>query len=404
LVEGVNLTNFLIRTFIRDYQNTADSAVRERYGKFAGVVGIVSNFLLFFIKIVTGFLFGSVAIIADAVNNLSDSASSLITLICFKISGKPADKEHPFGHARMEYVAGLIISFIILFLGFQLLVNSVSKIFKPGSASFGWASAAVMAVAMGIKLWQFFFYRSIGKRISSSSLFAASMDSRNDVLASGGVLLGIVLSRVTGYDLDGYMGALVAVFILISGVRMVSDTISPLLGTAPSRELVDKIYEKILSYDGIIGLHDLAVHNYGVSRCFACVHCEVAAEEDIMVSHDIIDNIERDFLKDWGIELVIHLDPVVTSDPKVTRLKSDVDRLLKGISPLLCMHDFRVVWGVSHSNLIFDVVVPFDFSIGEEELLEKIRTNVLTLNEKYRCVVTVDHSFLPPEEHRENQK
>lgn len=392
---GVFLTNFLISLFVKDRENITNQYVRERYGKFASIVGIASNFLLFLIKIVVGTLFNSISIVADAVNNLSDSGSSVITLVGFKISGRPADEKHPYGHARMEYISGLIVSFIILFLGLQLIKSSVDKIIHPQSALFSVASIAVLAVAVFIKLWQCLFYRKIGVLINSTTLFATSADSRNDILATSAVLVASVATRLTGFNLDGYMGVVVALFIIVSGIKLVSDTISPLLGMAPTKELVDTIYKKILSYDSILGIHDLTVHNYGVSKCFASVHCEVSAEQDIMVSHDIIDNIERDFLKDFGIHLVVHLDPIITDDERTNRLKAEVEKLIGQISPKISMHDFRVVWSVTHSNLIFDLVVPFDFRSSDEELIENVTESVHKLDPSYHSVIMVDHDYIP---------
>lgn len=392
---GEALTNLLIKLFVKDHQNTSNFRVRERYGKLASIMGIASNLLLFIIKIIAGILFNSISIIADAINNLSDSGSSLITLIGFKISGKPADANHPYGHERMEYISGLIVSFIILILGLQLVRSSISKIINPQATKFSMISVFILIISIIIKLWQSMFYRKIGKAINSTTLIATSIDSRNDILSTSAVLIATVITYLTRFNLDGYMGAVVALFIIVSGTSLVKETISPLLGTAPTKELVDSIYEKILSYEGIIGLHDLTVHSYGAGQCFATVHCEVSAENDIMVSHDIIDNIERDFLKEKGINLVIHLDPVVINDPKTNKLKAEVENTLKNLSPEISMHDFRVVWGVSHSNLIFDVVVPFDFQWSDDELIKLISDRIYDFDANYHSVITVDHDYIP---------
>ena len=393
------MTNLLIKLFVKDYNNTNNIHVRERYGKFAGIVGIASNFLLFLIKITVGALFHSISITADAVNNLSDSGSSIVTLIGFKISGKPADEKHPFGHARMEYVSGLIVSFIILLVGLQLVQSSANKIIHPEPAEFSLILIVVLSITILIKLWQFMFYRKIGRIIKSETLFATSADSRNDIFATSAVLAASVISRLTGFNLDGYIGLVVALLIIITGINLTRDTISPLLGTAPTKELVDLIYKKIMSYEGIIGLHDLAVHSYGPSKRYASVHCEVPAEQDIMISHDIIDNIERDFLKDLGIHLVIHLDPVITDDAKINDLKVKVKNLIEEISPDITMHDFRVVIGVTHSNLIFDVVVPYNCQYDDEELAELISEKIQEMDDKYRAVITVDHAYIPNDIH-----
>lgn len=391
------MTNLLIKLFMKDNQNTLNFYVRERYGKFAGIVGVASNLLLFLIKITAGTLFNSISITADAFNNLSDSGSSLVTLISFKISGKPADAKHPYGHARMEYISGLIVSFIILFLGIQLIQSSIDKIIHPQAAQFSMISILVLMVSILIKLWQCLFYRKISKTIDSTALMATSVDSRNDIFATSAVMVAAIVTRLTGFNLDGYMGVIVALLILVTGVRLVIDTISPLLGTAPTKEMVENIYKKILSYDSIMGLHDLTVHNYGVAKCFASVHCEVCAEQDIMVSHDIIDNIERDFLKDLDIHMVIHLDPIITDDAKTNELKVTVHEVIKQISPKISMHDFRVVWGVTHANLIFDVVVPFDFQCCDDELIELISDKIQQIDATYRAVITVDHDYIPNE-------
>lgn len=389
--EGVILTELLIKIFMKNYENESKFKMRERYGKFASVVGIASNFLLFFIKITVGIIFNSVSITADAINNLSDSGAALVTLVGFKIAGKPADLKHPYGHARMEYIAGLIVSFIVLFLGFQMGKASIEKILHPQESNFSVIALIMLMISILIKLWQYLFYRKIGKTIDSLTLLATSIDSRNDIIATSAVFVAVILTRLTGFDLDGYMGLVVAVLITITAINLIKETVSPLLGNAPSKELVDNINEKILSYDGIIGLHDLIVHNYGVARCFATVHCEVCAEQDIMISHDIIDNIERDFSKEYNIHLVIHLDPVVTNDTKTNELKALVNDIIGKISNKISMHDFRVVWGISHSNLIFDVVAPFDFDLSDCELIKCISEEISKIDKTYNSVIMVDH-------------
>lgn len=391
------MIQFLIRHCIKNYEDTTNVKVRENYGKFSGAVGIASNLLLFAIKISTGLLFHSIAITADAVNNLSDSASSVVTLVGFKLSGKPADAEHPYGHARIEYLSGLIVSFSILVLGLQLVRSSFDKILHPENAEFSFIMVAVLIVAILIKVWQGTFYRKVGRSIGSPAIEATAADSLNDVFATGAVLAGTVITRLTGFNLDGYMGMVVAAFIMVTGVKLIISTSNPLLGMAPSKELVDSIYSKIISYDGILGIHDLNVHNYGPERCFASVHCEVSASQDIMVSHDIIDNIERDFLTERGIHLVIHLDPIVTDDERTNQLKKQVQQIVSRISPEITMHDFRVVWGTTHSNLIFDICVSFGFEIGDTDLVQRITDGIHALDPTYHAVITVDHDYVPTE-------
>ena len=380
----------IMRAFVPGYGQRDDAQVREKSGKVAGAIGIATNLLLFAIKLAAGFLSGSVAVMADAVNNLTDSGSSIVMLVGFKLAGKPADEKHPFGHARMEYLSGVIVSFLVLFLGLELGRTSVEKIISPQPADFNLLALGILAVSVVIKLWQCFFYRSVGKTIHSDTVFATSSDSRNDAIATTVVLLGALITRFTGANLDGVLGLAVAVFIVISGVKLVIETGNPLLGVAPDEALVKQIYEKILSYEGVFGIHDLTVHNYGEGKCFASVHCEVPAERDILLSHDIIDNIERDFEKDLGIHLVIHLDPIVTWDERTNKLREQVGKLLHVVVPQASMHDFRVVWGVTHSNVVFDVAVPFSLQDSDQQIQERISQAVQMLDPTYRTVITVD--------------
>ena len=389
------MTNFIYRLFIKDYKNIKDFKVRKRYGYVASIVGIITNILLFGIKIIIGVLFKSIAITADAVNNLSDSASSVITLIGFKISGKPADNKHPYGHARMEYISALIVSFIILFLGAQLIFSSADKILNPQSVNFNLLTIVIIGVSVLAKVWQYLFYHKTGKKINSLTLIATSTDSKNDAFATLAVLASIIITYFTGLNIDGYIGVIVALFIVISGIKLISETISPLLGVAPSKELVESIYKKILSYKGILGIHDLTIHSYGENKCFASVHCEVPAKQDILISHDIIDNIEKDFLTDEGISLVIHLDPIITDDPKTNKLREDIKHIVKQISSDITMHDFRIVWGESHSNILFDIVVPFDFKYNDKEIISLISNQISLINKTYITIITVDHDYTP---------
>lgn len=363
---------------------------REKQGSLAGAMGIGVNILLFVIKLMAGLLSGSVAIMADAVNNLTDSGSSIIMLVGFRLSAKPADREHPFGHARIEYLCGVIVSFIVLFLGIELGRTSFLKILSPEKAEFGPVALGVLIVSILIKLWLCLFYTRVGRRIDSQSLLATASDSRNDVISTLVVLLGALITRLTSLDLDGFLGLLVAAFIIVSGVKLIMETADPLLGPAPKKELVQGIYEKIRSYEGIIGIHDLTVHSYGQGRTFASVHCEVPAEEDILISHDLIDNIERDFLEQEGIHLVIHLDPVITCDEKANALHEAVLTKVKELYPQSAIHDFRVVWGVTHSNVLFDVAVPFSVADSDQQVKERVSWAVESLDPTYRAVLAVD--------------
>lgn len=390
----IKMSNLLVKLFVKNYQNIHNAKVREQYGKLSGIVGIVTNLLLFVIKATVGWLFGSIAVVADAINNLSDSGSSIVTLVGFKMSGKPADKKHPYGHARMEYLSGLAVSFVILLVGFQLLQSSFDKVLHPEAAVFSWITLIALIVSILIKVWQGLFYRKLGKIIDSPTLSAASADSLSDVFSTGAVLVGLLLSQLIHFNLDGYLGIIVAVLILVTGVKVVIATSDPLLGTVPPDDLVERIYKKINSYQGIVGIHDLNIHSYGAGRWFASVHCEVPADVDIMISHDIIDNIEHDFLKEDGIHLVIHMDPIVMDDEQTNQLREEVRKLVAEISDELTMHDFRAVWGKTHSNLIFDVCVPYEFEYTDEEVSQMVEEKIQEMNPTYFGVITIDHPFV----------
>ena len=388
------MTRMLLHFFVKDNHNTSNPLVRGQYGKLAGWVGIFCNLLLFAAKLFVGIQTGSISITADAMNNLSDSAASMITLAAFKLSQRPADDDHPYGHARYEYISGVIVSCLIIVVGLQFLVSSFEKILSPSMIRYAAPFWVILAVSMLVKLWLGHFHTTIGKVIASSSLSAAAADSRNDVIITGAVLASAVLSHFTGLMVDGYMGVLVAAFILYSGIGLIKQTLSPLLGEAPDKALVDEIQKKILSYESVIGLHDLMVHDYGPGRRFASVHVEFSAKQDIMVSHDIIDHMERDFAADMQISLIVHLDPVITDDPLLNELKTKLETIARSISPELTIHDFRMVKGIGHSNLIFDVVVPTHYQTDNAALRKQIANEVHKINENYFCVITIDQSYI----------
>ena len=391
------MTSFLIRLFIRRREDVQDACVRLSYGNLAGITGIVCNVLLCAIKFFTGLFTGSISITADAVNNLSDASSGVITLLGFKLAGKPADPEHPYGHARMEYLAGLVVSFVILLIGVQLAGESVQKILHPAAATFGIVPAVMLVFSILVKLWMAGFYRSIGKKIDSTTLLAASADSRNDVISTGAVLLALLISAWTDLDLDGWMGMAVALFILYSGIGLIKDTLDPLLGRAPSEDLTQRVEEKILSYEGILGTHDLMVHDYGPGQCFASVHVEMSAEMNVMRSHDIIDTIERDFHEQDHIHLIIHYDPIETGSEAVGTMRQWVTERVHAVSPLLSIHDFRMVKGDLHTNLIFDVAAPSSYESTDAEIKQQIQRSVQenANGETYYCAITVDRSYAP---------
>lgn len=388
------MTKLIQRLFIPDHRNTADPAVRARYGVVAGLVGIVTNVLLAGAKIIIGALFGAIAIIADGINNLSDSLSSVITMVGFKLSAQQADAEHPYGHGRMEYIAAMLISMIMVTVGFTLVQESVPKIFHPQEAVSSWPVWVTLVLSILIKLWQGLFYRSMGKAISSDTLRANFRDSINDVVSTSAVLLSVLITPLIGYNTDGVMGAAVAVFIMYSGVMLMKDTIQPLLGEGVDAALAAEIKKKIMSHDGVIGVHDLEVHNYGPGRMFASVHAEVPAEQDVMQSHDLIDNIERELGGEMGLHLTIHMDPIVTNDPELDLLRKELKEILKPLGSRVEYHDLRLVRGTTHSNVLFDLLVPYGFALSDEELCRRVEAAMKEKHPTYFTVITVDKDMV----------
>lgn len=387
------MTKALIRLFVKNSENTKDPAVRSAYGKLAGLVGIVCNLLLFAGKFIAGTLFGSISIAADAINNLSDASSNIVSLIGFKLASKPADDDHPYGHARFEYLAGLAVSVMVLVIGVELAKTSVLKIITPQDVIFSWLSVAVLVASILVKLWMAVFNKKVGNLIDSSTLQATAADSRNDVLTTSAVLLATLISKFSGLNLDGWMGLAVALFILYSGMGLIRETLDPLLGQAPDQELVRYIHDKVMSYPGVLGTHDLMVHDYGPGQQFASVHVEMAAEGDVLESHDVIDNIERDFWENDKIHVVIHFDPIVTSDKKMGDARHWLSQIVKNIDSQLTIHDLRMVQGPTHTNLIFDCVTPPDFKMDEAELKQEIKQQVRKKDPSYFCVITVENSY-----------
>ncbi|MBS7220838.1 MAG: cation diffusion facilitator family transporter [Candidatus Metalachnospira sp.] len=387
------MQNWLVKKFVHDYENVHDINVRASYGKLSGKVGIFCNAFLFAVKFIMGTISGSVSITADAVNNLSDAASSVISLIGFKMAEKPADEDHPYGHARYEYLSGLTVAVMIILIGFELFKTSFDKVIHPSTVDFSIVLVIVLAVSILIKLWMAFFNKSLGKKINSSALEATAADSRNDVISTSAVLVAAVISHFFKINLDGYMGIAVAVFILYSGIGLVKDTLDPLLGKAPEPELVDYIQKKILSYDGVLGTHDLMIHDYGPGRKFASVHVEMAAEGDVLKSHDVIDNIERDFLSKDNLNIIVHYDPIVTKDDIVNDFRSWLMEQVKSIDPHLSIHDLRIVPGNSHTNLVFDCVMPHCINMSPSELKAEIRRLVNIKYPNYYCIITIDSSY-----------
>ena len=388
------MTQLLIRLFIRRPNSPQDPRVRAAYGNLASVVGMVCNILLCLGKFVVGTLFGSIAITADALNNLSDASSNIVSLVGFKLAAKAPDAEHPYGHARFEYLAGLVVSVTILGIGFSLLKESVTKVLHPTPVQFGWLTVAVLVVSILVKLWMSGFNRAIGRIISSETLIATAADSRNDVLTTGAVLLSTILCRVTGWNvIDGIMGVAVAAFILWSGWGLVMDTLSPLLGETPSPELVAHIEQTVMSYPGVLGVHDLMVHDYGPGHQFASLHVEFPAEADPLAAHDVIDNIERDFLKKDNLQVTIHYDPIVTSDAAVGVLRTRLTEHLRQLDPQLSIHDLRIVPGGSHTNVLFDLTFPAGYTGDTDAAMAEMCRFVTEQDPKYSCIIKLEQSY-----------
>lgn len=393
------MTALLLRLFVKG-GDPASPAVRSRCGKLSGITGIVCNLLLCLAKFLIGTLSGAVSIAADAVNNLSDAASSVVTLLGFKLAEKPADEEHPFGHARIEYLSGLAVAALILVIGVLLAITSVKKLLSPApeSVAFSWVLVAVLLLSVGVKLWMALFNTRLGRLIDSGSLLAAAADSRNDVLSTAAVLLaccaGALIRHFWGLDIGGYldggMGVLVAVFIVRSGVAIAKDTISPLLGEPADPELVELVRQQILSYDDILGIHDLIVHDYGPGQRFASVHVEMDAAIPALEAHDLIDNIEMEFRSKHRIQLVIHYDPVVTDDAEANVLREKLGAAAHAIDPALMFHDFRVVHGHTHTNLVFDLVLPHALKGQEQAIKAQLEAAMQTDTMKYYLVITFD--------------
>ncbi len=385
--------NILIKIFIKDHENTQDPQVRESYGKFAGIVGIISNLILCIMKILIGLFSKSIAIVADGINNLADASSSIITLVGFRLASQPEDEDHPYGHARIEYITGLFISIFIIVIGLSLLKSSVDKIINPDPLQFSYVTVIILIAAIIIKLWQSMFNVSIGKKIKSVTLMATAADSRNDVISTTVVLISVLVGKFTGLQIDGYMGCLVALFIIWSGIQLVKETSSPLLGEAPDEEIVKAIADTVESYPGVLGIHDLMVHNYGPGKIFASIHIEVDANGDLMESHDMIDVIERHVKDSLKIEFVAHMDPVYTNDPLIIQMRDVIEKALDPLEGVESIHDFRIVPGPTHTNIIFDAVITTRCNLTEKEIVATADAAVKSIDEKYFVVITFDRAY-----------
>lgn len=387
------MTEFLLSRFVKGYPEVNDPQVRARCGNLAGLVGICCNLLLSAGKFLAGLLTGSVAISADAVNNLSDASSSIITLLGFRLAARPADDEHPYGHGRTEYLSGLAVSVMILLIGAELAKTSIQKILSPEPITTGMVSILILAASILVKFWMAAFNRHVGRLIRSATLEATAADSRNDVISTGAVLIATLLQMQFGWNLDGYMGLAVAAFILWSGWGLVKDSIAPLLGQTPDPELVRHIADVTLSYPGVLGIHDMIVHDYGPGRQFASLHAEMAASADVLESHDTIDRIEKYFLEQEGLHVVIHYDPIVTDDSETGEARAFFAAEAKKLDPRLSIHDLRMVPGTTHTNVIFDLVLPRELDSRTSELKHALQEAAQRKNPLWLCVITAENSF-----------
>lgn len=392
------MTDFLVNKFIKDSTNIESTEVRTRYGMLASVVGIFCNVLLFSVKLTIGLILSSLAVTADAFNNLSDAASSIISFIGVKMAGKPADAEHPFGHGRIEYIAALIVSFLVIEVGFTFFKSSISKILHPEEISFDLVPFVILILSILVKLWMAFFNNKLGKRIDSKVMLATAADSLGDVITTSATVLSIIICHFTSINVDAIAGLIVSAIVIWSGISIAKDTLEPLIGERVPAELYQKITDIVESYDGIVGTHDLIVHNYGPNRSMATIHAEVPNDINIEVSHEIIDKIERDVKKDLNILLVIHMDPVEMRDEEVLSLREKTSRIVHALDPKLNFHDFRVLKENEQRNLIFDLVIPDSYSEKDaNRVMHQLVSRLHEMDENVECIITLDRSFEAPE-------
>ncbi len=388
------MTNLLTRLFIKNREDTANPRVRGAYAALAGIVGILCNVLLFAGKLTLGIISGSVAIIADAFNNISDAGSSVIALIGFRMASKPNDKEHPLGHGRLEYVTGFIVDMLIILVGFELFTGSIEKIITPTLPSFGNVTLILLGVSILVKVWLYFFYRKIGRTIKSSPLRASAQDSLTDSIATALVLVAAIVARFTSLAIDGYVGIVVALFILYTGVKAAKETIDLLLGSPPDPEFIEKIYDFSKGYDHVIGIHDVMVHDYGVGRLIVSFHAEVPSDSDINIAHEEVDRMERDMHDKFGCIVTVHLDPIVINDPEVNELRALCEQKAAEVDPTFTIHDFRMTKGDSHVNLIFDLLIPIDSRISPADAEMRVSELIRAVRPDSACVIKVENPFV----------
>lgn len=388
------MTKLLLKLFIKNHEDVKEPSVREKYGILSGAVGIVVNLLLCAGKFAVGAASNSIAVTADAFNNLSDAGSSIVTLFGFKLSAKKPDKDHPFGHGRFEYISALAVAFLVLLMAFELIKSSIGKITEPDEVRFGIPTVVVLVMSILAKLWLALFNKKLGKAINSPAMSAVAADSIGDICATGASLVSIIVSRLFSINIDGYIGVIVALFVLYAGYGILKDTVSPLLGEPPSREIVDDLVELVTSFDEVKGIHDLVLHNYGANAVFGSVHVEVRSDADFVKTHDMLDLIEQLALEKFNIHLVVHPDPLVFDDERINSLRLMTNGIIKEIDSRLTLHDFRVVDGPTHTNIIFDLVIPYGFKMTNKELESTVKEKVKAENENCFVVMTIETDYV----------
>lgn len=389
------MTRLLVKLFVKDYEKTETSKVRTAYGVLASVVGIICNVALFGMKLVIGMMINSISVMADAFNNLSDAASSIISFVGVKLAERPADKEHPFGHGRFEYIAAFAVAFLILQVGFSCFKSALTKVIHPETVGFSWIVVGILTVSVFVKVWLSIFNKTLGNRINSTVMKATSADALGDVIITSATIISIIIGNVTGFAIDGFMGLVVSIFVLIAGINIAKETLEPLLGAAVDREVYEAITNMVESYEGIVGSHDLIVHNYGPTRTMATIHLEVPNDINLEEAHETIDQIERDILRSMGILLVVHMDPIEVNDTMIMEKKKAILEVIQSIEPKATIHDFRMVNGENQINLVFDLVVPHSYNEAQQELISlKVKEALREVDNRYKCIITTESSYI----------
>lgn len=383
----------LKKLFIKNYKNTDNPEVRNQYGKVAGIFGIITNLVLGIIKLIIGIISHSVSIMADAANNIADTASSILTIVGFKLSNKKPDTKHPYGYARYEYVAGFVIAILMLIMGLSFAKESIVKIFNPEELVINWITYLILIIAIIGKGLQMLVYIDFSKAINSNTLKANSIDTRNDIISTTAIFISMIIMGTFKINIDGILGLLVSAFVIYSSIGMIKEVLEPIIGIVPTEDQINEISEKLLSYEYVEGIHDLVIHNYGVHNDFVTVHVEIDSKMDIMKAHDLMDNIEKDFRDELGIELTIHMDPIIVGDPDIDKLQAKVIQAIRKLDKDLKIHDFRVVKGITHTNILFDCLIPYEKEYSKETLIEHLNKTIIPEKEIYYYVIHIDRPY-----------